>query len=414
MCSGKRAAVLIMRNKITGRAALSLMTALVFTSCYAAGSNSEDTPSDIYENKPFFSYSDGSEAFTAYSFILKGEKNNFYASVTPDGEGSALITLEDSGFVRKSFEIEPPDGYRVVFPDKAKNSSQTVNVIRNDLDDRDLPDLIEIMFRRISEDESIPMTAGKYFAADKDGNLREIAIYDKTGTTGTVKMDWLDRIRLNHTEADKFIYEISVGDVFGKDGGFVPAHERVRIKTMVFDPIQFRFIIDYEPINERSPLYFGYAYLAAANTAARYMTVELMPGISDTEYMETTDEDGFSSYYFLVDSRIHNVSTLKRYMCSIFTNSLTDKLMSEAPQDYRDFGRRLYSLDKVLENDTTLGILTFTDMEISPNTMLFRSRQEEFDESGNFIGYTDGGNFIISTQDSDNWKVVQYRFPYLR
>ncbi len=391
-----------------------LLCGLVLCSCYAAGNKNEALPGDMRENKPYFSYADGTEKFSSYSFILKGEKENFLTTVAVQENGSALLTLEGSDYSRRNFEVSPPEGYKVIFPDKATNASQAVNIIRNDFDRTDVPDLIEVMFRRISDDDDIPPTAGRYFAADDEGNLREIAIYDKTGTTGTVKLDYLDRIRLNHTSANKFIYEIIVGDIYGEDGNFLPAHERVKIKSMAFDPIQYRFIIDYEQITTGNPLYFGYAYLAAANTAAQYMTVELMPGISDTDYIELTDESGAESYYFSVDSRLRNVRDLKKYLDSVFTGSLSESLMENAPQDYRDHLGRLYSRDECLDYDVTLGILTFTDMEITENSMLFRSRQEQYDENGNMTGYTDGGNFIISTLGMENWKVVQYRFPYLR
>jgi hypothetical protein len=40
-------------------------------------------------------------------------------------------------------------------------------------------------------------------------------------------------------------------------------------------------------------------------------------------------------------------------------------------------------------------------------------RTTTFDEYGNFSGYTDGGNFVISTLGGKDWKVMQYAYPYV-
>lgn len=64
------------------------------------------------------------------------------------------------------------------------------------------------------------------------------------------------------------------------------------------------------------------------------------------------------------------------------------------------------------EVDSTLGMLTFSGMEITEDRMTFRSRQEKYDESGNYSGYTDGGVFVIIRDAEKGWRVSTYRFPY--
>ena len=45
---------------------------------------------------------------------------------------------------------------------------------------------------------------------DSTGALREIDIFDKTITSGTVRQSYLDRVRLNHTQPDRFIYVVGL------------------------------------------------------------------------------------------------------------------------------------------------------------------------------------------------------------
>ncbi len=391
------------------RKLIPLLCLLLLGGCFSEGRRDDIVTPDI---RPRYSYSDTASPFESYSFNLSGEKNNYIATVSSDGKGGMKCVLENSDFETEEFFFSPPEGYSCILPESSANADRAVNVIRNDFDDTPIPDLIEVMFSK-DDGKGGTLNAAKYFAPDNEGKLREIVIYDKTGETGTVISRYLDRIHPNHTEADKFIYEITVGDYTDDEGHLLTPEERVGIKTIAYDPMQFRFVIDYEMIHESNPLYFGYAYLAAANTAARYMTVELMPGFDRSDHIEMTDENGETVFYYSTGSKLKSMKNLRDTLCTVFSSTFADRLIENAPQCYIEKNGKLYSRENTLSPDTSYGILTFTDTEISKNSMLFRSRQEKYSESGSFTGYTDGGNFVISATPSGRWYVTEYRFPYL-
>ncbi|MCR5805728.1 MAG: hypothetical protein K6G68_01705 [Oscillospiraceae bacterium] len=361
-------------------------------------------------------FPDADDEFEDYTFTVRGESANFLVTVSKSDTRAITITIEDNTYKAHVNYIYPPSGYEVIFPEKAVNASQAVNVIKNDLDSTDIPDIMEFAFyltdESAAEDDSLSPIVGKYFMIDSTGALREIDIFDKTITSGTVRQSYLDRVRLNHTQPDRFIYEISVSDTVDEDGVLLPAQERVKIKTMVFDPIMERFIIDYEPIDTDNPLYFGYAWYSAANMCAQYFTVDLLPDFSYDDYIEIAQGD-VGGYWFSTGRRFHSIEDLRKYAGGVFTDNLAVKFINDAPQSYFEYKGRVYSKDSVMPYDPNKGILTFTNYEVTESTMIFRSRQETFDEYGNFTGYTDGGNFIISTLGGNYWKVMQYRFPYI-
>ena len=96
----------------------------------------------------------------------------------------------------------------------------------------------------------------------------------------------------------------------------------------------------------------------------------------------------------------------------IFTASTAERIFNDAPQKYCDIDGSLYGIAGDGGMDFTLGTLTFTDVEVLSDRMIFRSRQEKYTEDGDPAGYTDGGNFVITKQPDGSWRVSQYRYPY--
>lgn len=381
--------------------------ALILCGCMGGSPGSTGSALLTADIKPRYTYTDSTAPFEYYSFNFSAEERGYIVSVRPSEKGAQLV-VEDNAYRITSYEITPPEGYRVLFPDKAVNSAQAVNIIRNDLNDTVTSDLMEFSYISETAEKDI---IGQYYTIDRDGGLKAIEIFDRTVYGGSHSA-CLDRVHLNHTEPEKFIYEITVGDFMGEDGKLIPPSDRVSIKTMTYDPIQYRMMITEEPITPANPLYFGYAYQAAANAAAQYFTVELMPGLNRSEYIEVTNNDD-TEFYYSTNSRFRSMDELRKFLDSVFTSTLTSRLVTEAPQNYIDYHGKLWSKDSVREYNTSYGMITFTNFEVSERSMLFRSRQETYDENGNFTGYTDGGNFIISSLGNDDWRVVQYRFPYL-
>lgn len=363
--------------------------------------------------------------FEKYNFELRGTDENYMIIIRRgDYDDEISVTVENNRYESKEFVITAPAGYAAYFPIEQKYASSAVNVIKNDIDDTYIPDIMQFCFY-ISQEEldkdpdNAVYAVSRMYTVDGNGELREIAVVDSTdGENGeNTVSDYIDRTQLYHSEPDKFIYEISVDDtnIYDDDGNVRPIEQRVKIKTLTFDhgknPV---LTAGYEEISEDNPLYFGYAYWAAANSAAQYFTMSTF-NISDYDnYVEKFDKSGeVSAYYFRIDDpRFSSTDDLHDYLETIFSVSTANRIFEEAPQKYTDIGGELYGIAGDGGYDFTLGTLTFSDMEISDSRMLFRSRQEKYDEDGVFTGYTDGGNFVIARQEDGSWRVIQYRYPY--
>ncbi len=360
-----------------------------------------------------------SEPFSEYNFELKGTKENYMIIVRrSEHEDEISVTIENNRYESKDFIITAPSGYNTAFPFEQRYASHAVNVITNDIDDTEIPDLMQFTFYASEETaENEAYSVSRMYTVDDKGELREIKVIDINENGEEYVADYIDRTQLYHSEPHKFIYEISVDDkgIYDENGVLRPVEDRVRIRTMTYDYENSELIMGYEEVSEENPLYFGYAYWAAANSAAQYFTMSTL-NVSDYEnYAEIFDDNasGASEYYFRIDdSRFSDTNDLMEYLETIFTEATAQRIFSEAPQKYRDIDGKLYGIVGDGGYDFTLGTLTFSGMEISEDRMLFRSRQEKFDENGIFTGYTDGGDFVISRQSDGYWKVVQYRYPY--
>lgn len=360
-----------------------------------------------------------SEPFSEYTFELKGGQQNYMVTVCK-GElpEEILINVENNRYERSSFVITAPAGYRPSFPYDASRSADVVNIITNDIDSTVVPDIMQFIFYATENDESnsAAYAVSRFYTVVGD-ELREINILDIAEDGTKTARDYLDRIFLYHTEADKFICEITVDDrnLMDVNGALKDISDRVRINTLTFDSSIPALISGYEEISEDNPLYFGYAYWAAANTAAQYFTVETLPVSDYANYIEIPSEEyaELSDYYFKIsDERFTCTTDLRSYLELFFSNTVAERLLADAPMKYCDVDGELYGIIVEDKYNTTLGTLTFSGMDISENKMIFRSRQEKYDSFGNYVGYTDGGNFVIEKQDDASWRVIQYRYPY--
>lgn len=374
--------------------------------------------------------SDGTEpdSFTGYSAEVTGAAENYVINIK-QGEypDEIFVSVENNLYETRDFVITAPSGYTPHFPYSQSLASGAVTIIGNDIDDTYIPDILQFSFDITQEEldkdpDNAVYSVSRLYMIDKDGELREISIAgsedaDGDGEAETVSRDCLDRTRLYHSEPDKFIYEITVDDsnLYNENGEPRPIESRVKIKTLKFEPDVPRMTESYEDISEDDPLYFGYACWAAANSAAHYFTMTTF-NISDWEnYIEMPrpDDKSASDYYFKIDdSRFGSVMDLKKYLKSIFTPETAERIFAAAPQRYTDINGELYGIAGDEGYDFTLGTLTFSDVTVSENKMIFLSRQEKYDESGKFTGYTDGGNFVIERCEDGLWRVSEYRYPY--
>ena len=397
----------------------------LFLCCFAAlsvliTSCSKSTENDSGENdseavRINMTFSNGDDPFENYMVRFDGTNARYILNISrAETEDTIKVEVENDLYRRTVFFVEAPDGYTPYFPETKVNSSYAANVIKNDLNNETLPDLLQFSFVRKGDDDTMPYFISSFYTVDDDARLHRIDITDLTRTDDygrPVTMTYLDRTQFNHTEPDTFIYEISVDDnMYDENGEFIPIENRVRIKVMTFDKNTQTMSISKKHIAEYDPLYFGYAYWAAANTAAQYFTLYTLPDVDYSVYEEAQNSD---ADYYLVDSdRFGSVKDLKNYLGTIFSDDIAAELFSNAPQDYRDINGRLYTRDTDDHYDISLGTLTFTDYYVTDTRMMFYSRQVKYDSDGNFETYTDGGNFEISCEDSDHWKIVRYRYPY--
>lgn len=368
------------------------------------------------------------EPFSGYSFELRGAAENYLITVRP-GEypDEIAVTVENNRYETRDFVITAPTGYTPSFPYDQSFASSAVKIIKNDIDDTYIPDIMQFNFDITQEEldksgDNAVYSVSRMYTVDRDGELREINVVssedaDGDGMAEETVHDFIDRTQLYHSEPDKFIYEITVddSDLYDENGDPRPIESRVRIKTLKFEYNVPRMVAGYEEITEDNTLYFGYACWAAANSAAQYFTMTAF-NISDWEnYVEMprSEDNSASDYYFKIDdSRFDTVKDLKRYLKSIFTPQTAERIFAAAPQRYMDIDGELYGIAGDGGYDFTLGTLTFSDVSVTEDRMVFRSRQEKFDETGNFTGYTDGGNFVIERCEDGLWRVSEYRYPY--
>lgn len=404
--------------------------ALLFTAC--RGADETENVTSAYDS-PATVTGEATEyepPFSEYMLELRGETENYMVVIRRgEHENEISVTVENNRYQSREFIITAPLGYDVYLPYSSSESESVVNLITNDIDSEPIPDILQFTFSlseygmqlasEQSEDMEVSEPAGsvsRMYTIDTWGELREVQIVTpgdpENGIPDTVH-DYLDKTQLYHTEPDKFIYEISVdSSIFDEGGNVRPVESRVRIRTMTFDHENFRLVLGSERISEDNPLYFGYAYWAAANSAAQNFVMSTFNVSDFNDFVELPSADGTDYYFRIDDSRFSDTEDLMEYLTAVFSPATARRIFSDSPQKYTDIDGELYGIVGDGGYDYTLGTLTFSGMEISEDRMLFRSRQEKYDREGGFEGYTDGGDFLISRQEDGSWRVIQYRYPY--
>lgn len=362
--------------------------------------------------------------FTDYTFEFKGSRENYMIIISRgEFEDEIVVEVENNRYESREFIITAPAGYIPEIPFAANRAESVVKVITNDIDDAYIPDIMQFTFSPADIAEDQPQEPiSKLYTVDGSGELREISIiYDRDsdgdGENEEIISEYLDRTQLYHSEPDKFIYEISVdsSNIYDNEGNIKPIGERVKIKTFTFDSSVPCLRAGLEELTEEKPLYFGYAYWAAANSIAQYFCMTSF-NVSDWDnYIEVpiSDDSAYTEYFFRIDdSRFETTEDMIGLLKTVFTEAAANRIFSEAPQKYQDYDGSIYGIVDAHNNDYSLGTLTFSGMDVSEDRMIFRSRQEKYDDLGNFTGYTDGGNFIIQKNAEGVWQVSQYRYPY--
>ncbi|MGN1135776.1 MAG: hypothetical protein ACI4SF_06105 [Oscillospiraceae bacterium] len=434
----------MIRKKVR-TAALFTVLAVLCTGC-GSGEASESDGQGVYSESSEAANAEPSvmgirsdmseEPFVSYTFEFKGLDANYMLTVgTGDNPDEISVSIENNRYLSTDFVITAPAGYLPSFPYSQQYAESCVGIITNDIDEsRDIPDIMEFVFFYNWDSDNIdaytdeynnviyeengsevkmPYRISKYYTV-ADNQLRQINIAEHS-EDGDITSDYLSNAMLYHTEADKFIYRITVDDSIYDDeeDDERDISDKVKISTLTFDESIPEFISGYEEISEDNSLYFGYAWWSAANNAAQYFTVTTLNVTDFDNYIEKRSEDGeMSEYYFKIDDpRFDSVDDLRSWLCDIFSENIADELIRNAPQKYCDIDGSLYGIVGDGGYDDTLGTLTFSDTDISEDRMVFRSRQEKFDDTGRFSGYTDGGTFVITRSDGQ-WKVTEYRYPY--
>lgn len=413
-----------MELKIKGiTAAVTAMCIFTLSGCAADGNSTQKGDADSAVNvtlnesdsdntHPMISGEERSSApFESYSTEIKGTKENYILTVSRGEYPSEIsVVIENNRYESKSFIITAPYGFEPAFPSDSASASSVMTVISNDIDSSYTPDIMQIPFFKTTADDDKPGTVCKFYTID-GGELRELRICENTALDEQKVYDYLDTMTLIHTEPDKFISRIIVDDteLYDDDGEPVPPERRVRIITLTLDPKEMTLELNYEKIDEDNPLYFGYAYWAAANSLAQ----NFINGTFNISDFDNHKEIAGSYYFVIDDQRFRTTDDLKDYLSTVFSDQLSETIFAEAPQKYCDLDGKLYGIAGEGNVSSGLGVLSFTDMEIKENRMVFRSRQERISSSGGFEGYTDGGNFVIEYDDeTERWKVTKYRYPF--
>ncbi len=356
--------------------------------------------------------------FSEYVFETSGVDSNYIITVNKsDNDNQILIYVEDSSYQKLSFIITAPDGYTPYFPYSDELASNVVEIISNDIDDTTVPDILRFTF--IANSEESVSSISRFYTVD-DSQFREINIVDIEEDGSYSTREYLDRTTLYHTEANKFICEITVDDkkLYDNEGMLRDIADRVKINTLTFDVESLVLISDYEELTEDNSLYFGYAYWASANAIAQYFYSAYLSYTDDIVYelenenYDDTIEERYSYYLRVVDERFSTLDDLKEYLAVLFDESVVDSLINDSPVKYVDISGALCVLIDSTSYDTTLGRLTFSSMKATESTIRFNSRQEKYDTNGNYTDYTDGGNFTITKNSDGIWIITEYRYPY--
>ena len=104
---------------------------------------------------------------------------------------------------------------------------------------------------------------------------------------------------------------------------------------------------------------------------------------------------------------------MKEFTRKYFSEKLVTDMFLNAPQKYRDIDGSLYTIVGDGGVDFTLGQITITDYSENGNEITYHTKQEKFNDDGDFVDFIDGGDFVIERDPSnDTFKVTKYTLRY--
>lgn len=362
------------------------------------------------------------EPFTSYTFTYSDSRDNYLVTLSPgeftepEYEGAAtlplsvILTCEDKNFASQTFEAKAPEGYYIGLPYSANGAYTACTIIKNDIDSTPVPDLIQLDFwgHDIKEDENRPYCVSKFYAVH-EGKLTEVKMIDNTKQEGE-PLPYCP-LEMLHTEPAKLM-EIPHPEV--TENGV-----SLQIYTYTYDPEENTLTKNVEPPVQDNMLYFGYYYYYRAMEIAYYM-YQTTPPVEDYEnYIETEiangDNTSTAMYFAISDPRFSTYEELYNYLLTIFSQRITEDMLAAAPMQYKDFDGKLYGILGDGGYNINLGPVTFTGYELSEDgqSIIFHTRQLTRDDNGFETGYTDGGDFVLtSNPDKNGYIITKFRYPY--
>lgn len=363
------------------------------------------------------------EPFSSYTFTYSDSRDNYLITISPgeftepEYEGAAtlplsvILTCEDKNFASQTFEAKAPEGYYIGLPYSANGAYTACNIIKNDIDSTPVPDLIQLDFwgHDIKEDENRPYCVSKFYAVH-EGKLSEVKMIDNTKQEGE-PLPYCPS-EMFHTEPLKLMEEPLPAEV-SKDG------VSLQIYTYTYDIENNTLTKNVEPPVQDNMLYFGYYYYYRAMEIAYYMNQTTLPVEDYENYIETEIANGDSTstvmYFAIADPRFSTYEELYNYLLTIFSQRITDDILAAAPMQYKDIDGKLYGILGDGGYNINLGPITFTGYELSEDgqSIIFHTRQLTKDDNGFETGYTDGGDFVLtSNPDTNGYIVTKFRYPY--
>ncbi len=363
------------------------------------------------------------EPFSSYTFTYSDSRDNYLITISPgeftepEYEGSAtlplsvILTCEDKNFASQTFEAKAPEGYYIGLPYSANGAYTACSIIRNDIDATPVPELIQLDFwgHDIKEDENRPYCVSKFYAVH-EGKLSEVKMIDNTKQEGE-PLPYCPS-EMFHTEPLKLMEEPLPAEV-SKDG------VSLQIYTYTYDIENNTLTKNVEPPVQDNMLYFGYYYYYRAMEIAYYMNQTTLPVEDYENYVETEIANGDSTstvmYFAIADPRFSTYEELYNYLLTIFSQRITDDILAAAPMQYKDIDGKLYGILGDGGYNINLGPITFTGYELSEDgqSIIFHTRQLTRDDNGFETGYTDGGDFVLtSNPDTNGYIVTKFRYPY--
>lgn len=355
-------------------------------------------------------------AVSANGIVVKMSNGKDYYVVSvqydPENDGNSVtFNIEDNDYNLNSITIEAPEDYSVINENEASMTSSFCKVLRNQFDDKSVPDVLQLYFYSDNyiDEEKTPYIISKFYAI-QDGTLNQISIEDETEEE-PLYYEFVKGMDLYCTEPLKYMSPIKIATENNV--------EYPEIFTYTFDPDNFIMTKKREEFSPENPLYFGYGYFALANDLYRYFTCDVLPLNEEVGYFEDPvfDENSGtyynSNFYFMVDDeRFADLDSFKAYTNTVFSKNLTDEMFRNAPQKYKDFDGRLHTLTSAIGDDYFGGLMLIDGYSEEDGKLIYTTKQERFDINGNVIGYEYSGKLVLEKPENQSGASGYSASPY--